>query len=144
MIVIVATHAATMPQTNPYLIGYVEQSELILFEGRTSFDVTELCNDEKDSVSLCNLSNKYFTIQDYRKVPSLEKDLIYVRSDISQNSLPYTTYGIFINDLDWYAISSRNDKQKFCKRCLSTSSQRCKTLIYNVHEIKDCRGKYYY
>ena len=137
-IITVALHTANLERTNSYLLAYkTDNHEINLLEGITSFDLKSLCPDGK-----CDLSPMNFTSEDYRKLPFLKNDTIYV--SVNTTKLP-STFWLIQDGLDWDRIIVENEYRKICKKCLAAGSpqyQRCKTMAFEGHKIEDCLGAF--
>ena len=141
MTLIVALHILYVPRTNSYLFGYEKESELLMFEGRTNFDISKYC---KNNICKLNETDAHikFINKDYRKIRYLENNAIYVNEEVNVTTLP-KELRIIQDDLDWHKIETESDGQNLCKRCLSGSNpqyQRCSTLSLEGWNIRDCQG----
>ena len=141
MAIIVAVHTSTLPKTNTYLLVYQKQSDLIVFEGRTSSELGLVCASQKDTLTVCQLNQTIFSTLNYRK-EKMERHYVYIHHDINITSLPNGKYLVIKDHRDWKIVASKYSKSNMCKRCASSTSARCKTLTYNTPQIRDCKGNY--
>ena len=137
MVLIVALHSVYVPRTNSYLFGYITNQELMMFEGRTDFEIESYC---KNNICKLNETNLHIRNKDYRKLDHLDEKVIYVDVTFNVTTIP-GELRIIEDALDWSNIKTKSGNKNMCKRCLPGSNpqyQRCVTLSLEGGQIGDC------